>query len=238
MMVDENPNIIRYSDEDYQEFEPAIGQDSIEEISNHIEKHIGEIDSVFHEIISDKVHIDIHIVKPTKTKPYYTLVTSGMSDKPMNTNGEDVNPYMELCICLPKDWKLNHEDFENEANYWPIRQLTYLARFPHDWDTYFSYGHSIPNGDPPEPFADNTEFSSIVFLPPMLVNEEFTSLQINETKVIDFYALIPLYQSELNKKLERGVESLFKGFDKNNVSELLDNNRPDTAVRKKLFGLF
>ncbi|AJS59305.1 hypothetical protein UB51_13440 [Paenibacillus sp. IHBB 10380] len=44
-------------------------------ISKHVEKYIGEIDGVFHEIISDLVHIDILIVKPTKKRNYYTLVT-------------------------------------------------------------------------------------------------------------------------------------------------------------------
>lgn len=44
--------------------EPATGDgENIDAISNHIEKYIGKIDCVFHEIISDKVHIDVHWVK-------------------------------------------------------------------------------------------------------------------------------------------------------------------------------
>ncbi len=58
--------IYRYKETDNKEFEIATGEPSIQEISDHIEKNIGEIHMVFHEIISDQVHIDVHWVKPTK----------------------------------------------------------------------------------------------------------------------------------------------------------------------------
>ena len=237
-MSDDNQNIIRYSEDEYKEFELAIGQDSINDITDHIERYVGKIDMVYHEIISDKVHIDIHVVNPTKAKPYYTLVTSGMSNKPMNTRGDDANPYMELCISLPSDWKLNHTDFEDENNYWPVRLIKHLARFPHDWNSYFAFGHSIPNSDPPESYAESTELSSVILLQPILTDENFQILKISEKKHIYFYALVPLYETELNRKLTKGTESLLSGFDKYKVTELLDISRTDTTKRKKLFGLF
>jgi hypothetical protein len=74
------------------------------EIERHIEKHIGEISMVFHEMIADIVHIDIHQVPPGKDRPYWTLVTSGMSDLPMKTpEGAEDFAYAELMLCLPKD---------------------------------------------------------------------------------------------------------------------------------------
>ncbi len=66
-------------------FEVAIGDgDHIDAISEHIEQHIGEVTMVFHEIVSDLVHIDVHHVLPTEDRDFHTLITSGMSDKPMN----------------------------------------------------------------------------------------------------------------------------------------------------------
>ena len=60
------------------EFQLAIGdEDSIERISAHIEEHIGPVAGVFHELISDLVHIDVHMVAPTDERPYHTLFTSG-----------------------------------------------------------------------------------------------------------------------------------------------------------------
>src|SRR5687767_15165770 len=73
--------VYRYSDaERPTEFEMAIGDsENIQRISEHIEQHCGEVESVLHELVSDLVHIDIHYVKPTPERNYHTLVTSGMS---------------------------------------------------------------------------------------------------------------------------------------------------------------
>lgn len=74
--------IFRYIDGE-KEWEAPQGEECIEEISEHIERHIGEICMVFHEVISDTVHIDVHHIKPTEERPFHTLVTSGMSDLQM-----------------------------------------------------------------------------------------------------------------------------------------------------------
>ncbi|MFQ8729789.1 MAG: suppressor of fused domain protein [Enterocloster bolteae] len=38
---------------------------------------------VFHELLSDLVHIDVNIMRPDETHPYYVMYTTGMSDMPM-----------------------------------------------------------------------------------------------------------------------------------------------------------
>ncbi|WP_271770009.1 suppressor of fused domain protein [Aquimarina algiphila] len=231
--------IYRYENKTPKEFEPAFGDDdTIEDISNHIEKYIGPIHMVFHEIISDKVHIDVHWVQPTEEKPFHTLITSGMSDKAMNTpEGVDNAAYAELCICLPEEWKISQEDFEDDSNYWPIYWLKFLARFPHEYDTWLGFGHTIPNGDPPAPFTENTGLNTMLLLPSIALGEEFMSLEL-ENKTVNFFALIPLYTEEVALKMKKGVDSLFDGFDKHKVTDILDLNRPNTAKRKKIFGLF
>jgi hypothetical protein len=230
--------IYRHKNADRKEFEGASGESSIEEISDHIEKHVGKIDMVFHELISDQVHIDVHWVKPTAERPFHTLITSGMSDKPMNTPEEVQGfSFAELSICLPKEWKVSEEDFKDENNYWPIRWLKYLTRFPHEYDTWLGFGHTIPNGDPALPFAENTQLNSMVLLPTVVFQEEFHSLKAQD-KVIHFYTLVPLYSEEVELKLKKGVDALFDGFDKYEVTDIVEINRPNTAKRKKRFGLF
>lgn len=65
-MIWKNQNqVLRYLD-----FEGASGDSSIDEISDHIEKNVGKIHMVFHELVSDQVHIDVHWVKPT-TEPRF-----------------------------------------------------------------------------------------------------------------------------------------------------------------------
>lgn len=230
--------IYRYEEAKEKDFEFASGESSIDEISNHIENFVGKIDMVFHEIVSDQVHVDVHWVKPTKQRPFHTLVTSGMSDKPMLTpeGVKDAN-FAELSICLPEEWNISEEDFEDEKNYWPIRWLKYLARFPHDYDTWLGWGHTLPNGDPAESFAKNTRLNTILLLPTIVFGEEFHQLKLKE-KSINFFTLIPLYNEEVELKMRNGVEALFDGFDKYGITDILDINRPNTVNKKKWFGLF
>ena len=170
--------IYRYNESGKNEFEGASGESSIEEISKHIETHVGKIEFVFHELISDQVHIDVHWVKPTEEKPFHTLITSGMSDKAMNTpEGLDAGKYAELSICLPGDWKISEEDFKDEKNYWPVRWLKFLARFPHEYNTWLGFGHTIPNGDPAKAFAGNTKLNTMLLLPSILFDDAFMRRQ-------------------------------------------------------------
>lgn len=228
--------IYRYSKNSDKDFEPAAGESSIDEISDHIEKYVGNIDMVFHELVSDKVHIDVHWVKPSYERPFHTLITSGMSDKPMNTpDYVEGNEYAELSICLPKDWDLTEEGQSDENNYWPIRWLKYLARFPHDYDTWLSFGHTIPNGDPAESFAENTKLNTALLLPTTVFDDSFRELKL-DNKTIHFYTLIPLYSEEVTLKLRKGVEALYDKFDQHGVNDIVDVNRKNTA--RKRFGLF
>lgn len=212
-------------------FDAVVGDsENIERISAHIEEHLGPIENVLHEIVSDLVHIDLHLVAPTEECPAYRLVTSGMSDVPMNVpEGAEECRYAELMITLPEEWPLNQEDWEDEANFWPIRWLKMLARFPHEYDTWLGYGHTIPNGDPPEPFADNTSLCCALILVSPNVPEEFLELKVDEEKSIHFYSIVPLYREELQFKLDRGVDDLLDLFDRHGITDLIDPARKNVC---------
>ncbi|WP_220498234.1 suppressor of fused domain protein [Rhodopirellula sp. JC639] len=220
------------------EFELAIGDgENIERVEAHIAKHIGEVESVWHELISDLVHIDVHWVKPSPERPFHTLVTTGMSDRPMSPpEGAEELAYAELMICLPPDWKLDEQSLSDTANYWPIQWLKYLARFPHEYETWLFDGHTIPNGDPADPLDESTGFIGWLLTFPATTDEDFIRLKVSEEKSIYFLAAIPLYQNEMDFKLKYGTENLLKRFDKAGYNEVLDPNRKD--VTKKRFWLF
>jgi hypothetical protein len=220
------------------EFEFAIGDEqSIQIISDHIEKHLGTPATVFHELISDLVHIDVHIVAPTEERPFYSLITSGMSDKPMNApEGAEELRYAELMICLPPDWPMTQEEWKQDENsFWPIQTLKFLARFPHEYDTWLCLDHTVPNGDPPEPFGE-TQFSCAMLGPCATVPQEFWHLKVNEEKTINFFGLYFLYREEMDLKMKKGAEALWSLLEKQQVTELLDVSRKNTA--KKRFGIF
>ncbi|MEX2213225.1 MAG: suppressor of fused domain protein [Phycisphaeraceae bacterium] len=223
-------------------FQPTAGDgEHIERISDHIEKHIGPIHMVFHEIVSDLVHIDVHWVRPNNQRPYHTLITSGMSEAPMSMptgEGDAVVPaYAELCICLPSLWPLTQEDFKDERNYWPIRWLKTMARLPHEYDTWLWYGHTVPNGDPAEPVSKDSKFIGFVVLSPVSAPQEFTELKIDEDKSIYFFAIYPLFREEMDLKLCEGTDALIDKLAEHEVTEVVDVKRKNTC-RKKRWGLF
>ncbi len=221
-----------YDDVSPKEFEPTQGDvDRIDAISHHIEKHVGPIKLVFHEIVSDKVHIDVHWIEPSETLPFNVLVTSGMSDLPMSVpNGMEDYRFAELCMILPPDWPLDMESLKaSEDNYWPIRHLKQNAKFPHEYDTYFSTGHTV-QGEDGETFSPNGPFSGFLIAVPISLSEKFQVLHLKNGDSIHFYCLVPLYAEELNVKTIYGLDDLFELFERFDVTDVVDLQRPNMAI--------
>ena len=228
--------VFRYTDGE-KEWEAPHGEECIEEISIHIEKNIGKVSMVFHEIISDTVHIDVHHVEPTESRPFNTLITSGMSDLPMKIpEGATVPRFTELMITLPRHWKIDQESFRDENWYWPVRLLKTLARFPHKYESWLGWGHTMPNGDPALAYSENTKLCGMIILPSVIVPDDFYHLEINTEKKISFFSVVPLYEEEMNLKLRNGTDALLDKFDKYDINDIVDISRKNVA--KKRFGVF
>lgn len=202
-------------------------------IEAHIARHIGSSKSVFHEIISDLVHLDVYIVAPSSEHPYYTLMTSGMSDRPMAVpEGCEEWRYAELLLCLPPSWPLREQDFKDNANYWPILWLKRLARLPHQYNTWLAPTHTVPNGDPAQPYAPNTRLCCALISQPLRFGEEALTIEANPDKTINLLSFIPIYREEMDYKLQHGCEALYDKLDSIGVSELLDVQRENTCARR------
>lgn len=201
-----------------------LGEPSTELIQEHIEKNIGKVAGVFHEIVSDLVHVDIMIVEPTQEDNTYKFITSGMSDKKMNLPyeiDEYSEEYLELMITLPGDWEL---DFKQEKFFWPIRVLKSLARFPHQYKTHLGYGHTIQNGNY-ENYTDNTQLCGSILVPIFGEDNESRRLKVNDNKTIHFYSVLPLYQEEIEYALRNGSQDFFKKLIENEFSLEVDIKR-------------
>jgi hypothetical protein len=220
--------------------EPCIVSPSsrtIDEIEGHVARLMGAPSFVWHEMVSSVVHIDVHVILPTEETPHYTLFTTGMSDRPMQVPADLKDPaslqYAELLLMLPSDWFVDPRsvnELRDERKYWPIRLLKSLARFPHECETWLGFGHSVPNGDPPVPFADGTDMCCALLVPPVRVPSEFYELELSDGRSINFYAVVPLYPEELQLKLTRGTNALLDRFDKEGISELLEPKRLNTCL--------
>jgi hypothetical protein len=223
-----------YRHREAKDFELASGDEAtIAAVEEHLAEYApGSEMSVFHELISDKVHLDVHLAPATKKRPFHVLMTSGMSGRKMKVpKGEDSPKYAELCVFLPADWKLTEKAFKNEDNYWPVRWLKQVARLPFDFDTFLAHGHTIPNGDPPEPFADNTEFCCVLLKKPDLLPKGFRRFAVGE-KTVQVYCMVPLYPDEVTLKLKKGTDALLERFAEEDVSDEIDIGRPSVAKKK------
>ena len=184
---------------------------------------------VCHELVSDIVHVDVHILQPPPDRGFQVLYTTGMSDRPMTlpeelADREDLK-YAELYMFLPPDWDLSRvltEELPYER-YWPIQMLRFLARFPHQYKTWLGWGHSIPNGPDYTPICEGVGFGGAVLAAPQGV----APLETEDGRKISFYMLIPAYKEEIEYKLKYGMEGLGQRFTEGELPLVLDARRPN-----------
>ena len=202
---------------------------STEEISRHIQRTVGPISTVFHEIVSDDLHIDLHHVRSTFLRRFEVVVTSGMSARAMNVPPESRElAYAELIAILPSGWPMQQTQWSDERNYWPLRLLKTLARFPHERGTYLAHGHSLGNGVEEygaQPYADDTGLCAALLLPPLTLGERTWVLRRPDGTQCCFWAVVPLYAAELRYKMQHGIEALMACFDRASVFDRIDPHR-------------
>jgi hypothetical protein len=204
-----------------------MDDDLIEAVAQHVKAHIGEAETVLHELIpTSDLHIDMHVVKPTDARPFYTVVTSGMSELPMTIptkHAGRVTPYAELMLALPATWRV--DCLRDDRWGWPIAWLKFLAAYPHENHTWLGNRHTIPNGEDVEPFSPNTKLACWFVRSPKTVPGAFREMRFGR-KTVDVLALTAIYRSELELAISEGLAALDAALTTAGVTELLDVNRP------------
>lgn len=227
-------SIYRYEDKENTGWRPpeAYAVHS-EEISDYFSKLFPDHEEfVFHEIISDLVHIDVNIRRPNKNQNYYFVYTTGMSDLPMTLpegyeDREDWK-YAELYAFMPPTWNPGSEmqlasDIP-ESEYWLIHMMKFLARFPHEYNTWLGGGHTMPNGPQYAPICDDTTMGGVVL---SQLGDSLEYMETKDGKRINFLMVIPAYKEEIEYKLKYGMEELDKKFSENNMPLVIDIHRPN-----------
>lgn len=186
-------------------------------VLEHIRAHVGAVETVFHEVESETVAIDIHHVPPAPDRDCHTLVTTGLSDQPM-PEGAGVQ-YGELVMCLPPDWPMDEEALEDDAKSWPLEMLRALGRLPYDHGVAFDFGLCTDNLT--LPFAGAAGFSAVLLAPPVTIPDAFWCLEAANGKVIDFFGIVMLYPRELECARYEGVVALARALDRLSVNELV-----------------
>lgn len=198
-------------------------EEEMDAIENYIEATFGKFEEVIHEIQSPDIHVDIAIIPPSKKEEYYKLVTMGMGAHRMNVPRELKEEKLEraeLVIYLPKKWKLHSS---KEEWYWPIRWMKQIARMPIEEKSWVGYGHTIGCE---ESFADNTELNGIGLIAAETKEKKAAVLNLPDGSVIHFYQMIPLYQEEMEYKIEaEEIDALLALFDEEEFPPVVNINR-------------
>ena len=207
-------------------------EEEMEAVEGHIQQYFGKVENVFHELVSPDIHVDICMVPPTEERDYCTLVTMGMGAHRMNVPEELVEYKLEraeLAIALPADWKLDQESMKDEKWYWPIRLLKSLARLPINCDSWLGHGHTVENR---EPFADNTKLCTATLIGPQDTEDGSEVCTLPGGEEVNFYQVIPLYEDELDYKLEHDVDALLDKMA--GISFVVNPTRQDAITRGTL----
>lgn len=200
---------------------------TLDALSEHFARYVGPTVTVLHELVSELVHIDVHIIAPSASSPTYLLYTTGMSARPMKVPPGCPDPARaELMLRLPASWQLGEKD---ERWHWPIRWLKTLARLPHRYDTWLGFGHTVPNGEEARPFAPSTKLGCMVVVPPMTLPEE-AHVADTPDGPLRFWAVVALHPDEMHLKMKHGVEALLPRFESAGVTELVDDARPSVLA--------
>ncbi len=212
----------------------------MEEIEDHFDKCFpGRETSVFHELLSlpGELHIDVHFMCDPENANPIVVYTTGMSDFLMvipDDVEEERNKYerAELMMYLPVDWPVNDDDFNKDVNYWPIKLLKTLARFPQKYSTWLGPGHTVPNTEGTRPYNRSTKLNGVILLPPA---DELGLFTAKDGTLINIYGVVPLYKEEMNYKLKHGVNALIdKLLTLNTDATVINPSRKNTCYRSLL----
>lgn len=223
----------------------------IEEIENHFDKLFNVKDGeriVFHEIVSDIVHLDVHLIKPSEERPFQVLFTTGMSDLPMimpEDASEDFkkdHERAEIYCILPADWKLenNMTNEEKDKYYWVVSSIKMAARYPHMCKTWLSHCHTLQYSEENEPLSPCTKLCAAVFYQLDHTDfggkygDELVGFNTKDNTRINLLCFVPIYEEEMNFKIENSAPELYKklfGEDINDIKQLeINNNRKNVCV--------
>lgn len=178
----------------------------------HFEKYLGDLDQVVMKSTGDKpVKVDIYTFAPTEERPFYVLITSGMSDQRQNIPEDwDIAPRAELMLYTlhPKGWMYS--------------VLRGLAEMPSEEDTFLSYRHTIPNGRPMTTVP--TLLTAFTFLPPQFEDEGFQPMTVGGDDT-DLLLLVPITEGERQYAVEHGTDDLYNLFAQH-LDPVIDEYRP------------
>jgi hypothetical protein len=226
-----DPDVIDYlktvgaktSDELGQSQQTARPADELTEVVQFFDETFGEVDErALVEIVPSGHPVAINVIRPKGDRQHLTLFTTGLSSQRMHVP-DDLSEFAfaELFIQLPGDWLLTSGDPKWS---WPTEWLRKVAQYPHANNVGLGGPVTIiANGEPPEPLAPNTDFTSL-----LLVAEK--SFKRRDGNLVQLYRVAPIYSDERDLEIREGAPALMRAFDRQSVPFIVDLQRPSVAA--------
>ena len=104
--------------------------------------------------------------------------------------------------------------------------MRWLAHFPHNQKTWIGSGHTIPNGNPPEPMWGSKDLDTILLLETIVQSDAELPRKLDLAgDPVHFLWIVPLTTAECELKLEKGLGAILNLFDKNRHPHVFDAAR-------------
>lgn len=206
----------------------------LEEIENHFDE-LFEVEEgehlIYHEIVSPVVHLDVHLLRAGKARPFHVLYTTGMSDLPMKSENKEIGKEYEraeLYCIMPHDMDFPQvfTGDEDKQQYRIISAMKKAARYPHLCGQYLSHCHSLQFSEDNTPFSPLTEMCGAVFY--QLDHTDFGGRYgdgldhfiTSDGTRINFLCFVPIYKEEMEFKLKYGAPALYERLFGEDISDI------------------
>lgn len=160
------------------------------------------------------------------------LVTNGLHHYKMPVPETEIGKeHNELYFCLPSYWEPN--DRENPRMNWIYYWIQRISKYVQEKETWFGHGHTMPTGKEALPLSDTMKQNYFMLANPMLLEHELCPLEVGD-KVVNFLAIVPLFEREFLYKQGKTTRKLLKKFRDNQVDEKLDDFR-ESVMKSRIF---
>ena len=220
----------------------ALSGEEMDAFTAHCQAVLGESQGVWHELVSETVHLDILPFPPSDIRNAWTFITMGMSALHMKVPeaAEGAPRRIELMITLPHDWSKPQPGsvavrFDDDE-FVPIGAMKRLARYVHEEATWFGHGHTVQWAFP-EGHALSA-FGGFLISAPAKCPPELASHVRPDGEEVGIFALLPIYHEELAFKQASGADALFKLVNRANLSDIIKPGRPSLLKQQRFWDRF
>ncbi len=188
-------------------------------------QHFGVVHERLYRRDDYALESEVIVFAPSRRRPFFTLVTNGMSDYSFSRTGELVHTgkgedfsRIELMICV--------EDLEEEVDWdisWANHFLKSFSVLPHRARRPLLPGQVVPNGSPAAPIMEESKLVAAFFIPPI-----FESRAVNEGILLPDGSNVTImgldFITEKERRFydEQGADALGKLFLANNHRRCVD----------------